>query len=459
MADSSYSSFDAPFPWFRLLATTLVLALFIAGVSAVPIVGVALYGVPIQRSVLDVHGVSDGSAIVLWEDRHHQWLSRYDGTGEQWRQQVPGEARHISSTGSGIGVGRDVVVLQYIHPQRQSYDLLAVELATGSVRWTRFVESPPFSENRPRRDPIADRMYVADEDILVATEAGWVRVDPATGRTISLAIGNTWKSEIVDGTVHERFVSRRRGPHRIDRGVSCSFGGGTAYVDVWTHGNQGDVVLEVASNGVAREALVMDAGYVRACAEYDGAIVLSSDVETRDGTSETRLHLVTDRGITIRDITIPGLAGFWAWDRDRFALTGQLPRFVLVETSGKAGSQVHVVDLQEGLVVRSSVARLSEIVRVGHRWLRLWWRWRDARALAVIDANTGATTAELAVSLGVDPKPHQVAGDYFWVFGRYHDDLSLARIELATMRVDASWGSLWIEYVRPDDGPDASSAK
>ncbi len=458
MPDATSSSLDAPFPWFRLLATALALALFIAAVSAVPIVGVAVHGVPVHRSVLDVHGVSDGSAIVLWKDPDHQWLSRYDANGERWRAQVPGEARHIVSEGSAIGVGRDFVVLQYIHPLRQSYELLAVELATGQARWTRFVESPSFSDVYPHRDLIGDRMYVANDDFLVATEAGWLRVDPATGGTLALD-GDPWRSEIVAGSIHETFAWHRRGPHRIDRGVSCSFGGGTAYVDVWTDGDEDDAVLEVAVNGVARESLVIDAGYVNACAEYDGAIVLSSYVETNDRTSATRFHIVSDRGVTLRDIVVPGRADLFGWNRDRNALATQLPRFVVIESVEVNERRVALLDLEEGRVTRSTAGAASRIMRVGRWWMYTWWRWRDADAFVLVDSNTGATLAELAVSLGSDPKPHHVAGDYLWVFSRYQDDLSLGRIELATMRADVTWGSLWFAYARPDAAAAASKAK
>ncbi len=435
---------DMPFPWARLLATGFALALFIAGVTARSLVPLTMQSPPTRQRVLDVHAVADGSAIVLWQDKaEDDWISRYSANGEQWRRRLPGQARSISAQDTGIGVGPDYVVIQYVHPTRLSHDLFAVELATGAPRWSVFVESPPLEETRRGRHPIADSMSVFDDEVVVATQTGWTRVAGTTGQVIDLVAIDPLDGEVWRGEVHARGVRTSVGVHRATYGTSCEVRGGKARIDHVVDGDRSSIVVRLEDRvGSVDVVPPADLDWVEGCAEYDGDIVLFSS--WRHG---TRITVMTRDGRLAHDMQIDGFAGP-RWNRTASAYVGALPRFVMMPSHRRAEKEMFsIVDLKTGVVHRRS-GDVDELVRDGTTWFRTWRKWRDATAIQLVDGNSAQTVEVIAVPVGTELRRHQIAGGYVWLYVMFADDFSLARIEVATMRVDIQRGALWVAYPR-----------
>lgn len=422
---------ESPESSWKRLARALALV-FVVAITAYSGRSIDLSESKPGQTILMLHAVPDGSAIVAWRDERteHDWVSRYDATGERWRARVPGSMRNVGFDAAGMDVREDSIAIQYVDPTLGACAATVIELEDGHTRWAMLVESPSGGCG-----VLSARMALGGERLLLSTDEDWLEIDARTGRILE-RFPSSKLPEIADGELSAE-VPRRSGD---TYSTWCAVDDGRV---VWNAvASDKGVAASLRFETTSPHEVPLDfVDYIVGCAEYGDAIVLFG---VRD------VHVVGADGRTRRSIKVPPRAHFWNRSDNPYA--GRLPRFLLVPAriswKPTRNTQNVVVDLEANFATIEDVDADGETVyRDGSRWIRQWRKW-SRWTIEIRDGRTNAVLDEVA--LPWDVYAHQIAGGFVWVCDRDEDlhHLSFARIDLATLRTDIAYGGIRIGYSR-----------
>ncbi len=381
---------------------------------------------PVHRQrVVAVRALDDGGAIVQWDRGDASWLARYDGDRVRWKREI------ATPDSSNLSVGSDFVLVVSL---QRPIQLALVDIETGADRW-----STTLKEN-------------AVQDVVVGTasvflDAGekWLEISVGSGKLVREIAAMTAEVDRARGVVSA--VPQFTDEHwkelcRCASGAkSFEFG-----FDPSAEHDAGRmrVVEESGSKIVPIEFVA------KTCGNYQDSLVVMTT-----GTDERlRMLRLNREGEVVRDVLLVEGRNVSAFvgSHQVQPLSGQVPRFVPVQTMRRAGATDYeyknvVIDLETGAITPSAFTASGNDPLAKQRgdvdppWLlhRTSWIRSLRNELEVLDGSTGRSRGAFVLNFQpfrrrFDVDLRQAAGGKLWLHDEDADAIALVRVDLGSMK-------------------------
>jgi hypothetical protein len=372
---------DSPF-WHRLLLTTIVVILFTGLVA--PATPRWWEPAPPRERLRGIVAAPGGDAYVVWSEQNGQsWLTRYGAIGAWWSRPLPPTSDSICAR--CLSSGDDGAIVRY---SGVGGTWVTRYSATGEQMWSTLLTLDSERGFGPT-------VWLA-HTILVPVQYSWyIELDRATGAFVR-TIERPYAQQVVNGMLVE---------HRESHSL-------------WTDIEDGTITRLDPKGAVS--------AYATRTGTYGGSTVHYVSVQ-----EHANRVVVHDDGVPIHDVKLPGRITTGSMERSMYReqdpWAAPLTRFVPVTTYKSGKSQLHVVDLERGLVARSIECDCFISWRRGNSWIAF-----GGDQLVGLDGTDG-TIRRLRTSTQF--YDHDVArAGYIWIADAIDGRLAVERVDFTSLR-------------------------